>query len=131
MANATVAVVAAAPSRDAHRRMLIATVIMAALFAVAPFVGAAASVLALGDRLNLLSGAAMAAGIALLLHERHEHHHVHEPIAHDHLHVHDTHHDHEHAADVDPREPHSHPHRHSPLSHAHPHVSDAHHRHRH
>jgi len=103
----------------------------AALFAVAPFVGAAASVLALGDRLNLLSGAAMAAGIALLLHERHEHHHVHEPIAHDHLHVHDTHHDHEHAADVDPREPHSHPHRHSPLSHAHPHVSDAHHRHRH
>ena len=39
MANATVAVVAAAPSRDAHRRMLIATVIMAALFAVAPFVG--------------------------------------------------------------------------------------------
>jgi len=103
----------------------------AALFAVAPFVGAAASVPLLGERVDLLSGAAMAAGVALLLRETHQHQHVHGPIEHDHVHVHDVHHDHDHPADVDPREPHSHPHRHSPLSHAHPHVSDAHHRHRH
>ena len=103
----------------------------AALFAVAPFVGAAASVPLLGERVDLLSGAAMAAGVALLLRETHEHHHVHEPVEHDHLHVHDAHHDHEHAADVDPSEPHAHPHRHTPVAHAHPHVPDAHHRHRH
>jgi len=36
---ATAAALAAMPPRDTHRRMLIATVIMAALFAVAPFVG--------------------------------------------------------------------------------------------
>jgi drug/metabolite transporter (DMT)-like permease len=103
----------------------------AALFAVAPFVGAAASVPLLGERVDVLAGAAMAAGVALLLRETHEHDHVHEPLEHDHLHVHDAHHDHEHAGDVDPGEPHSHPHRHAPLTHAHPHVPDAHHRHRH
>ena len=103
----------------------------AALFAVAPFVGAVACVPLLGERVDLLSAAAMAAGVALLVRENHQHHHVHEPIEHDHLHFHDVHHDHEHPADVDAREPHSHPHRHAPLSHAHPHVSDAHHRHRH
>ena len=39
MAIAAVPAIAAAPPRENHRRMLIATVIMAALFAVAPFVG--------------------------------------------------------------------------------------------
>ena len=103
----------------------------ATLFAVAPFVGAAVSVPLLGERVDLLGGAAMAAGVVVLLRERHEHQHAHEPFEHDHLHVHDAHHDHEHPGVVDVREPHSHPHRHAPLSHAHSHVSDVHHRHRH
>jgi drug/metabolite transporter (DMT)-like permease len=103
----------------------------AALFAVAPFVGAVASALLLGEEVNLLGGAVMGVGVALLARERHEHTHVHEPIEHDHVHVHDEHHDHEHAGAVDPGEPHSHVHRHERLTHAHPHVSDVHHRHRH
>jgi drug/metabolite transporter (DMT)-like permease len=103
----------------------------AALFALAPFAGALASVPLLGERLEPAAAALMAAGVVLLLRERHEHEHVHEPLEHDHLHVHDAHHDHAHAPGVPPGEPHSHPHRHERLSHAHPHVSDAHHRHGH
>jgi drug/metabolite transporter (DMT)-like permease len=103
----------------------------AALFAAAPFAGALASVLLLGDRPQVVAAALMAVGVLLLLRERHEHAHVHEPLEHDHLHVHDEHHEHDHPDDVEPGEPHAHPHRHEPLSHAHPHVSDAHHRHRH
>ena len=103
----------------------------AALFAVAPFVGAVASAPLLGEDPNLLGGTVMAVGVALLVRERHEHAHVHEPIEHDHVHVHDEHHDHEHEGAVEPGEPHSHVHRHVRLTHAHPHVSDVHHRHRH
>lgn len=103
----------------------------AALFAVAPFAGALVSVPILGERLDPLPAILMAAGVTLLVRERHEHEHVHEPLEHDHLHVHDEHHDHEHTDGISPGEPHAHPHRHGRLSHAHPHVSDAHHRHRH
>ena len=103
-----------------------------ALFAVAPFAGAAASIPLLGDRpapADYAGAALMMLGVAALLRAKHAHVHTHEPMEHDHLHVHDVHHQHPHEG---PRtEPHAHPHRHDALTHAHAHVSDAHHRHRH
>ncbi len=72
-----------------------------AYFSIAPFVGAALSILFLGDRLTLGFGIAamlMGAGVWLHLTERHEHEHRHEPTEHDHLHSHDAHHQHPHAA---------------------------------
>jgi drug/metabolite transporter (DMT)-like permease len=103
-----------------------------ALFALAPFAGAALAMPLLGDRPSLsdLAGAlVMALGVVLLIRARHGHQHTHEALSHEHLHVHDAHHQHPHDGPV--TEPHSHLHEHVPLSHAHPHVSDAHHKHRH
>jgi drug/metabolite transporter (DMT)-like permease len=103
-----------------------------ALFAVAPFAGAAASVALLGDRpaaADYGGAALMAIGVTALLRARHVHLHTHEPMEHDHLHVHDVHHQHAHEGPL--TEPHAHLHRHDPVTHAHAHVSDAHHRHRH
>jgi drug/metabolite transporter (DMT)-like permease len=103
-----------------------------ALFAVAPFAGAGAAVVLLGDRPAVpdYAGAAlMALGVVALLRARHAHLHTHEPMEHDHLHVHDLHHQHAHDGPL--TEPHAHPHRHDAVTHAHAHVSDAHHRHRH
>ena len=102
-----------------------------AYFSVAPFFGAALALL-LGDAptLQLLAaGALMAIGVWLHLTEHHDHLHIHEPMQHSHRHVHDIHHQHEHDAAWDGREPHTHPHRHEHLVHAHPHYPDAHHRH--
>ncbi len=105
-----------------------------AYFSIAPFVGAALSILFLGDSLTLGFGIAatlMSGGVWLHLTERHEHVHRHDPTDHDHFHSHDAHHQHAHAPS-DPRgDPHSHPHRHEPLIHSHPHYPDIHHRHRH
>jgi drug/metabolite transporter (DMT)-like permease len=106
----------------------------AAVFAVAPFVGALLAPFVLPETLavrDVAAGVLMAVGVVLLLRERHEHTHAHDPIDHDHLHVHDDHHQHTHEADIDAAEPHAHTHHHDPLTHAHPHVSDIHHRHRH
>jgi len=103
-----------------------------ALFAVAPFAGAAASIPLLGDRpapADYASAVLMMIGGAALLRAKHAHVHTHEPMEHDHLHVHDAHHQHPHEGPSS--EPHAHPHRHDALTHAHAHVSDAHHRHRH
>jgi drug/metabolite transporter (DMT)-like permease len=103
------------------------------LFAAAPFVGAALAIPINGEAPSLrLLGAALliAAGVALLLTERHGHRHRHEPLEHEHLHTHDEHHQHPHRGDEGP-EPHSHPHHHEPIEHTHPHASDAHHRHKH
>ena len=103
------------------------------LFAAAPFVGAALAVPIAGDAPSLrLAAAALltAAGVALLVTERHGHRHAHDPLDHEHLHTHDEHHQHRHRGDEGP-EPHSHPHGHEPLTHSHPHASDAHHRHKH
>jgi drug/metabolite transporter (DMT)-like permease len=103
-----------------------------ALFATAPFTGALLSVPLLGERFNLregLAAALMAAGVALLIREKHAHAHVHEPVAHEHLHVHDEHHRHAHSGPV--TEPHTHTHHHDPVEHSHPHASDLHHRHKH
>ena len=103
-----------------------------ALFAAAPFAGAAASIALLGDRpaaADYAGAALMALGVAALLRAKHAHLHTHEPMEHDHLHVHDVHHQHTHEGPL--TEPHAHPHRHDALTHAHAHVSDAHHHHRH
>jgi drug/metabolite transporter (DMT)-like permease len=105
-----------------------------AYFSIAPFVGAALSVLLLGEAFGVqlaLAGILMAIGIWLHLTERHEHEHDHEALVHSHRHRHDAHHQHAHGPDDPSGEPHAHEHAHVHLRHSHPHVPDAHHRHRH
>lgn len=105
-----------------------------AYFSLAPFLGAAVSIVFFETRLTvgfLLAALLMAAGVWLHLTERHEHAHVHESVEHQHLHVHDEHHQHEHGSNDTPGQPHSHPHRHAPLTHSHQHYPDLHHRHKH
>ena len=105
-----------------------------AYFSVAPFFGAALSLLLLGEQTSppfWFAAALMAFGVWLHVSERHEHEHAHEPMDHTHPHVHDEHHLHEHEAGWDGREPHVHPHRHPRHTHSHPHYPDLHHRHRH
>lgn len=107
------------------------------VFAFAPFLGAAAAVLA-GERAATV-GMGVAAGLMLLgvvlhLAERHEHEHSHETMEHEHAHGHgDGHHHHSHEPGREPLpgEVHSHWHRHEPQRHRHPHVPDLHHLHRH
>lgn len=119
---------------DAHALRILGAAREAAVFAVAPFVGALVSPLVLPESIGigeLVAGALMASGLVFLLRERHDHLHTHDVLVHDHRHVHDDgHHVHSHP-DQAPAEPHSHVHRHEPLQHTHPHVSDAHHRHPH
>jgi len=106
----------------------------AVLFATAPFVGAWAAVPLLGETpraLDLVGMGLMAAGVAILLRERHDHAHAHDARVHDHLHGHDDHHDHVHGPDDPAAAPHAHPHHHVPRVHAHVHASDLHHRHDH
>ena len=105
-----------------------------AYFSIAPFVGAAVSLLLFREPIApalAVAGVLMVAGVWLHLSERHHHEHHHDRLAHTHPHVHDEHHQHEHAASVDPGEPHTHAHEHEPMTHAHPHYPDIHHRHRH
>jgi len=119
---------------DAYALRLVGAAREAAYFATAPFVGALASVVVLGDALRWHDGVAMATmalGVVFLLRERHSHEHPHDALAHEHLHEHDEHHRHEHLPGDPSGEPHSHFHRHEPLVHDHPHLPDAHHRHRH
>jgi hypothetical protein len=119
---------------DAYALRALGAAREAAIFATAPFVGAALAVPLLSDDVGfrtLVAGAVMAIGVAFTLTERHTHVHTHDVLAHDHVHVHDEHHQHQHAAGADVNEPHSHEHRHDALVHAHPHVSDVHHRHDH
>jgi len=104
----------------------------AALFATAPFFGAAAAVPLVGDTVGpreLAAAALLACGVGLLVRERHDHVHAHEPLEHEHGHVHDEHHRHAHTPFDPPGEPHAHRHTHEPLEHRHAHVSDVHHRH--
>jgi drug/metabolite transporter (DMT)-like permease len=105
-----------------------------AYFSTAPFVGAAVSILVLGESTSpafWLACALMGIGVLLHLSERHEHVHTHEPLEHAHRHVHDEHHQHEHGFEWDDAEPHEHRHRHAALMHKHPHFPDIHHRHPH
>src|SRR5712691_2146273 len=104
-----------------------------AYFALAPFFGALAGVVLLGEPVTaqlVLTGALMAGGVWLLLRERHSHRHRHEAETHTHRHVHDQHHQHEHEGWEGP-EPHMHPHSTGPLEHEHPHFRDRHHGHDH
>jgi drug/metabolite transporter (DMT)-like permease len=105
-----------------------------AYFSAAPFVGAAISLLMLGERPDILfwvAAALMLAGIWLHLTERHAHLHTHDALKHTHPHRHDGHHRHRHDFDWDGKEPHTHPHRHEVLTHTHAHFPDIHHRHTH
>jgi drug/metabolite transporter (DMT)-like permease len=106
----------------------------AAVFAIAPFVGALLAPFVLPESFavnDIVAGALMVCGVALLIRERHEHAHLHAPLDHDHVHTHDDHHQHPHDEPVSVGATHSHPHHHGALEHAHPHVSDLHHRHSH
>ncbi|MBI5240250.1 MAG: EamA family transporter [Elusimicrobia bacterium] len=102
-----------------------------ACFSLAPFIGAAAGVLFLGEPFSArlaAAAAAMAAGLYLMGTERHEHAHRHEGLSHEHLHSHDEHHRHEHSGAEHGAE-HSHSHSHEGPTHSHPHQPDIHHRH--
>lgn len=105
-----------------------------AYFSTAPFIGAAVSLLLLGETASLsfwLASALMGLGVWLHLTEHHEHAHHHEPMAHSHTHAHDEHHQHVHAEGQSADEPHEHWHEHVAVTHKHPHFPDIHHRHRH
>jgi hypothetical protein len=105
-----------------------------AYFSTAPFLGALAAIVALGEPFSLqllAAGAAMGFGVWLHLTERHAHEHTHEPMAHSHPHFHDEHHRHAHSGAEPTGEPHTHLHQHGRLEHSHPHLPDMHHIHRH
>ncbi len=104
-----------------------------AYFSLAPFFGAAVSLVVLRESISagfVAAGMLMAIGAWLHLTERHEHQHHHERLEHSHQHVHDEHHQHAHQAGI-AAEPHTHLHVHEPMTHRHPHYPDIHHRHRH
>ncbi|MEK7721491.1 MAG: EamA family transporter [Elusimicrobiota bacterium] len=104
-----------------------------AFFGSYPFMGAALSVVFLGEPLTarlLWASALMLGAFLLLALERHGHTHRHEPLKHDHSHSHaDGHHSHGHERGAPGT--HSHAHGHEPLEHEHSHLPDAHHRHGH
>jgi drug/metabolite transporter (DMT)-like permease len=105
-----------------------------ALFASAPFIGAAISFILFWNlpSLNfLIAVPLMIFGTFLLFRESHVHSHTHESTEHDHAHSHDdNHHTHEH--DNVPKEIiHSHKHLHETIVHTHNHMPDFHHRHMH
>ena len=105
-----------------------------AYFSTAPFLGAVAAIIALGEPITaqlLAAGAVMGIGVWLHLTERHEHEHIHEPMQHSHPHTHDEHHQHKHDDSEPSGEPHTHFHEHDWMKHAHSHVPDMHHVHRH
>jgi drug/metabolite transporter (DMT)-like permease len=105
-----------------------------AIFASAPFAGAALSFSLLGEALTLAHLAAfalLAPSLWLLLRSQHAHVHSHGALEHTHSHRHDDgHHAHAHQG-LAASERHSHPHRHEPVTHAHLHWPDLHHRHEH
>lgn len=105
-----------------------------AYFSTAPFIGAAVSLVVLGESTSAafwIAAVLMAWGVWLHLTEHHEHEHVHEPMEHSHRHVHDEHHRHAHTFAWTGDEPHEHWHRHEATVHKHPHFPDIHHRHSH
>ncbi|MGH7411007.1 MAG: DMT family transporter, partial [Candidatus Methylomirabilis sp.] len=119
---------------DTYALRLLGAAREAGYFATAPFKGAVAALLILGEPWGSQASIAtvlMAGGVFLLLREHHAHEHTHEELEHDHAHRHEDHHQHEHGAQDHVGESHAHLHWHLPLAHDHPHVSEAHHRHGH
>jgi drug/metabolite transporter (DMT)-like permease len=118
---------------DLHALRRLGAAHEAAVFATAPFVGAAFAIVVLGAPLTvsiLVAAVVMATGLALLLTADHSHAHTHQPLQHEHRHTHDDgHHLHTHQPPVVGA--HSHPHLHEPISHTHGHLPDVHHRHPH
>ena len=105
-----------------------------AYFSIAPFLGAAISILFMGEAVTGLfwiAAALMALGVWIHLTESHAHEHQHLRQLHAHRHVHDEHHQHDHDFEWDGTEPHSHRHEHLPMRHSHAHFPDIHHRHQH
>jgi len=105
-----------------------------AYFSTAPFFGAAAAILVLGEPATVqifVADALMAIGVWLHVTEHHEHTHTHEALAHAHAHTHDLHHQHAHGPSDSAGEPHTHWHEHDVFEHSHAHTPDEHHRHRH
>lgn len=103
------------------------------VFATAPFVGAVASWLILGEAVHtrqLLSLLIALCGVGFVLRSDHQHDHRHLLVEHEHDHTHGDghHHNHDHEP-VAGR--HVHPHRHPAMAHAHAHLPDLHHRHDH
>ncbi len=105
-----------------------------AVFASAPFVGAALAFVFLDEpvRLVLLAAAVLLVpSVAALFTSQHAHLHAHDRVAHTHGHRHDDgHHLHSHPSQGASLR-HTHAHDHEPLTHAHPHWPDVHHRHDH
>jgi drug/metabolite transporter (DMT)-like permease len=105
-----------------------------AMFASAPFLGAALAFVFLGEPVGvaqLAAAALLVPSIILVFASQHAHAHVHEPLEHSHSHRHDDrHHLHAHP-DAAPALRHTHTHRHERLTHTHPHWPDVHHRHGH
>jgi drug/metabolite transporter (DMT)-like permease len=105
-----------------------------AYFSIAPFVGALAAILILGEEVtpHFLAGAVlMGVGVWLHLTECHGHEHRHTAFEHNHGHVHDEHHEHDHDEPALPQGAHCHLHGHCDMLHYHPHYPDIHHRHEH
>ena len=103
------------------------------VFASAPFVGAALSLVIFGEHMTALQATATALfliSVVVLVTSEHEHQHRHVAGEHIHAHTHDDgHHLHEHDELVTAA--HTHWHSHEPVVHAHPHWPDLHHRHPH
>jgi drug/metabolite transporter (DMT)-like permease len=106
-----------------------------ALFAAAPFIGAAISFVIFANRpsLNfLISVPLMVFGTFLLFKESHGHAHRHERVDHEHIHRHDDeHHGHSHENGAQEYLSHNHLHHHESIVHFHNHMPDIHHRHGH
>jgi drug/metabolite transporter (DMT)-like permease len=116
-----------------HAQRQIGAARTGSIFAVAPFVGAAAA-WCLGEGTfgpwSAFAALFFACGVYLHLTEKHGHRHTHQPLQHEHAHRHDDgHHDHEHSPPVVGE--HNHPHVHDERTHEHPHAPDLHHRHEH
>jgi len=109
-----------------------------ALLAISPLFGGSISLLLfheVPDLRFLVAALIMAAGVVLLVSERHAHPHRHASEVHEHRHRHDDpHHEHQHSPEMPPLDAsgeHSHLHVHAELEHEHFHRPDLHHRHRH
>jgi drug/metabolite transporter (DMT)-like permease len=103
-----------------------------AFFSLGPFVGAAVSIVVLGEQVMwtmVPATALMFLGVWVMITERHIHLHRHSRLTHTHVHERDMHHRHPHPQGEEGA--HSHEHVHLPQTHSHVHWPDAHHSHEH